>query len=321
MINKIKSGIGKFVLSPLINGPLLPPREREKVVMQELQNAFQELPHQEMPGNSPSEDIWIDNMNQLRELVLNKDPRGFLNWPVVSRTMFVGNSNYLSNEFGCLKNSPEWENRWRTAIREDTVGHPRRFYGYPFTSGNLIHHAYHLIQFEQSTGLRVDDLDFIFEFGGGYGSMCRLFHNLGFKGKYLIFDLPHFVALQRFFLKSIGRPVVPSIDSFRSTPSGILCISDVEQVTEFLSDAGKMANSLFMATWSISETTIELRETLLPSIVSFDAFLISYHHTFGEVNNTEFFQTWIDSFDNDIRWQTQEITHLPHDYYLMGNRK
>ena len=185
---------------------------------------------------------------------------------------------------------------------------------------NLIHHAYHLIQFEQSTGLRVDDLDFIFEFGGGYGSMCRLFHNLGFKGKYLIFDLPHFVALQRFFLKSIGKSVIPSIDSFRSTSSDILCISDVEQVTELLSEMGNLTNSLFLATWSISETPVELRETILPLVHPFKAFLIGYHHIFGEVNNTEYFQSWMDHFD-DIRWQTQKITHLPHDYYLIGDKK
>ena len=47
----------------------------------------------------------------------------------------------------------------------------------------------------------------IVEFGGGYGSMCRLLHKLGFSGQYFIYDLPEFVALQRYFLKSIGMPV------------------------------------------------------------------------------------------------------------------
>ena len=42
--------------------------------------------------------------------------------------------------------------------------------------------------------------DVIVEFGGGYGSMCRLVRKLGFKGRYVIFDLRPILALQKYYL-------------------------------------------------------------------------------------------------------------------------
>jgi hypothetical protein len=48
-------------------------------------------------------------------------------------------------------------------------------------------------------GLDVRGFDFVIEFGGGYGSLCRLFFNQQFKGQYVLFDLPPFSALQHFF--------------------------------------------------------------------------------------------------------------------------
>ena len=65
----------------------------------------------------------------------------------------------------------------------------------------------HLALFEETTGSKIDTLELIFEFGGGYGSMCRLAHNLGFNQAYIIFDLQPFSALQNYYLSSLDLPV------------------------------------------------------------------------------------------------------------------
>ena len=88
----------------------------------------------------------------------------------------------------------------------------------------MIHHAYHLAQFEEKTRTQVHEIDFVLEFGGGYGSMCRLFYNLGFRGRYVIFDLPSFSALQIYYLKTLDLPVQP-INELKSR-TGIVCVSD-----------------------------------------------------------------------------------------------
>jgi hypothetical protein len=51
------------------------------------------------------------------------------------------------------------------------------------------------------------DTDCIIEFGGGFGSMCRLVHALGFRGQHIIFDLPPVWALQRYYLRLHGIEV------------------------------------------------------------------------------------------------------------------
>jgi hypothetical protein len=65
-------------------------------------------------------------------------------------------------------------------------------------------------------------------------------------------DLPAFSALQKFFLKSIGVRV-HSIDSFNKGEQGAICISELEQLKEILSERSGEEKSMFIATWSISE--------------------------------------------------------------------
>ena len=168
-------------------------------------------------------------------------------------------------------------------------------------------------------GIDPKKLDFVFEFGGGYGSMCRLIYNLGFQGKYVLFDLPAFSALQKFFLKSIGI-TVHSFEIFKSAQHGVHCISDLEELKEILSN-DKENNSMFIATWSISETPIELRNPVLSLALSFKAFLIGYQAQFGEVDNIGFFKDWTSAQDN-VEWQDWQIEHLPNrNRYLVGKRK
>jgi hypothetical protein len=106
--------------------------------------------------------------------------------------------------------------------------------------------------------------------------MCRLFHNLGFRGRYVIFDLPPFSALQRYYLKASGFPV-RALPTTSVSEQGIFCISDMEQLRAVLKDRMPATiDTLFIATWSISETPISFRESLLSLVSSFKSFLIAY---------------------------------------------
>ena len=198
----------KHLLNKLLciayNKPLPVLTNHEKDLLSEFRASFFELPVITKTDLLPSEAVWINYLNRLRQLVLNQEPREFLRWSPVAETMFIVFARFIFTELKYLKSCPNWNTRWRAAIKESSIGNPVLYLFYKSSSGNLIQHAYHLAQFEEKTGSEVHDMKYVLEFGGGYGSMCRLFFNLGFSGKYIIFDFPAFNALQSYYLKSIG---------------------------------------------------------------------------------------------------------------------
>jgi len=259
---------------------------------------------------------WSNNVNNIRTSIINQNPREFLSWDVIKYTMFVVRASYLAKELEAIKKSIDYENIWKNALIEDQVGRPVLYWKYPKSSGNLIHHLYHLLKFKEYIGIDYKNLDIIFEFGGGYGSMCRLLHNCGFNKKYIIFDLPVFSAIQKFYLKSLGIKVLnPS--EYLSSETGVICLSDFEELTKLFEKIPEKKSKLFIGTWSFSETPIEFRKSFLPIIGTFNFHLIAYQKNFNEVNNNEYFN----KFESEIKksnWYNYEIDHLVNNYYLFG---
>lgn len=268
---------------------------------------------------------WLSNSDRLCQRILTSDPADFLKWDVISRTMVVGNAEFVPLELAFLQALPDWKSRWENAIKESLVGSPDMFPGFPSSSGNLIHLAYHLANFETKTGTSISESGFILEFGGGYGNMCRLVHNLGFKGRYVIFDLPPLSALQRFFLNMNGIPAVHTAKPFKTAPNDVICVSEFEQLQTIFSDRVNFVDAAFIATWSLSEAPIVLRGALLPLVKQFKAFLIAYQGLFGDVDNAGFFEDWANSM-KAIEWHRWKIPHIPNqrykdNYYLMGKKR
>lgn len=299
--------------------PLDPPTLREQKLIDDLKETFEKLSNEDATGYSHPGRIWEQIINKLKELVLTDNPREFLRWDVILETMFVGNEDYVSTELDYLRGKPDWNERWEKAIEEVEAGFPIPFNRYPRSSGNLIHQAYHVSQLEEKTGVSPDQIDFVCEFGGGYGCMCKLFHNLGFKGKYIIFDFPHFSALQEYFLKTVGI-AVHSSDRIQSEKTGVACVSDIDALKDILSTYREYYNSLFIAMWSISETPLHIKDSILSLVSHFDSFLISYQDKFGGMDNIEYFKTYKSNYEHEIRWDQWEIKHLPENTYLIGTR-
>jgi len=286
--------------------------------VEQLRSTVQQLPPFDKTNFSDANANWLKHINRLVELLLTRDPMYFLRWEVIRSTMFVGKSRYANTELKFLKHLPDWQ-RWKKAIEESTVGHPSAYLLWPRSSSTLIHHAYHLAQFEDKTGMPINTLNFVFEFGGGYGSMARLFYNQGFKGKYLIFDLPPFSALQQFFLKSLGLEVCLP-ESFNSATKGALCISDFKELKSILLNQKEKKESLFISNWAISESPINLRDSLSPFLVDFGNYILTYQYRFAGVDNIEWFAKWKDTINN-MEWHNWEIKHIPGSYYLLGKKK
>ena len=290
---------------------------REAALVDDLRSEIRIMPEPKAATDTAAEVAWVGNRMKLRKCILEKDPREFLTWDVVTGSMFVGNRAYIDNELAYLMQRPDWERVWEAVIQEDPVGDPKPFKRNKGSSGNRIHQAYHLARFEEATGQPISRFPLVVEFGGGYGSLCRIIHKLGFQGRYFIFDLPEFTALQKYYLGSLAMELIEARDFFAGR-RGILCTSDPKLLGSMA--ASEAQTGLFVATWSLSETAPAFREQImtLPAINATGAYLIAYQSEFEGIDNTHFFGAWRKSKPG-IRWVQCEIAHMPGNYYLFGH--
>lgn len=311
--------LGLKIWAQLYYGRLALPCAQEAELITAIRAELSARPPTENGRSSESECLWSQFQETLLHSFLNRDPREFLTWDVMTRTMFLAFSVYSAKEFLHLRNRPDWCRRWKPAIRETHVGRPAPFPFYPKTSANLVHDAYTLSAFEEATGTTVEEFDQVLEFGGGYGSMCRLFFNLGFRGTYTIYDLGPFSSLQSYFLRSVGIPALRGC-ARPGLKNGVELLSnDRELATVSMRDHAK--KSLFVAAWSLSETPISVRRRVLPYVQNCDAYLIAYEERFGEMDNREFFEEWQRETASNINWCRISIPQIPGRHsYLFGEK-
>lgn len=243
----------------------------------ELKSAFQSL--LPLPDDGA---FWTGKRAELRERIASSDVAEFLTWPTIVSTMFVGDAPYIHAEMDALMANDK--PRWEAAIAEDDTGSPARLLAAPWTSGNLVHQAYHLLRWEQHTGKRVDGLRSIIEIGGGYGVMAKVARRAGFDGKYLIYDVPEFSLIQRYYLEQCGIEA-----EYETKP------------------AGKRSPSLLIALWSLSEIGDDERRAWLDSLKPKGYLVAAY----GDQESRRL-ATVLGSVDRI------EISHLPGNYYLLG---
>lgn len=230
------------------------------------------------------------------------DISNFLNWKVIRYTMFAFP---LPVALFNVQSQPDWDNKWKEAIAESPVGNPPTYPYYNKSSGSIIHQANHLIALFSKTKCRLETLDGIYEFGAGYGCMCRLIHRLGFSGEYTIMDLPVMLDLQRFYL---GATVEGNINF----------VSEAAEFTEQM----KEGDNLFIATWSLSEVPYHLRDEILGAVCANVKYVLLAVGTFGSYNNDGYFAAYIES-NTSHYWHKVYIPYLAHlgCYYLFGERK
>lgn len=254
----------------------------------ELKAAFAALPPMEPVEPEHTWRFWAWD---LRQNVADKDPEDFLNWPGIVGTMFVGNAPYIDYEFN------ELPSRYRINLHEPGIGKPALYdAGAGFSSGNLIHQAYHLLQWEEKTTKWLPELETIVEVGGGYGAMALIVHRLGFRGRYIILDLPEFSLLQQYYLSNVGI-------------EGVEFHSVIDQ--HFDAD-------LLIGLYSLNEMPLKERARIMP-LCPGQSYLIAYGASWGGINNRQ----WASELmaRPSYLWHNWNIPHLPNCWYLVGNKR
>lgn len=265
--------------------------------------ALGRLPHSDLDGLSDEAAYWYRYQDQIRKELLDCNLDGFLRGTRIEGTMAPRNAPRFHHEFTTLQKQPDWQSRWYPAIREVPVGKPVPHVHCEETSPNAIHQAYHLLQFELTTGKQISDLQFIFEFGGGYGCLCRIAHKLGFQGRYTIYDLPVLSLLQWYYLGTVGIGGVDLITDISSLKVSL------EQIPD---------ESLFVAIWSLCEVDMPLRRKIERLVAEFPTFLLAYHRSMLGIDNIAYFDGFARRHDRD--WTKWRVKHLRAHYYLIGRQ-
>jgi hypothetical protein len=287
-------------------------------LIKELRGNFKEIAIIETSNLKGSEKIWALNCNKLKQNIEGLDPRTFLQWKVVKDSMFVQESSFIRVELKKIINDKSANINWQDALKENYFGAPQRMlFNFNFSS-NLIHHAYHFYNFQRNTNSKITEFELIFEFGGGYGSLARLANQMGFSGQYIIFDLPNFSFLQRYYLKNLGYNIL-TYDQLINGKKGVYCISDIEDVFALSKYFGEIHKSLFIATWSYSETPLEFRSQFINIISQFNVHLIAYQEVFEKIDNKSFFKN-LQRLISSSNWNDFEVDTLPGNRYLFGRK-
>ena len=183
-----------------------------------------------------------------------------------------------------LQASSDWW-RYKASIRWTPFGAPRKFY-HPSFQGALsdknLASTWYVMVLEKSTGIQLESVEVVLDFGGGSSSQAQAMRRLGFQGTYFIFDLPPVSLLQRFFLRLAGYSAVWFDDYISNSPASVtnllvdtsglnILVSKVKTLRNLLPSKGVR---LFFATYSLSETPVRKREEILPVVQQFDIFFI-----------------------------------------------
>ena len=265
---------------------------------------------------SEAERAWVKRRIALRDLVLTKDPRRLLSWDIWEAFCGRGNSAHLSE----LRGSPDWNTYWKPALREPPFGQPPRRLPWPWSGSFRIWQAFVLLELNNLGQKRVADFSVILEFGGGYGALCALAFSLGFRGTYIIFDLPEFRLLQTYYLRSLGlpvrEPVKPNGSPFCAPPN-VVVVSDLDELERWLEQL--TGASLFVSVLGLTDTSMEFRGRFLPLLARFEMLYFLYQPRFREVDNLQWRDQLMCSLDS-FNWLEKQPPILGQTRLLLGRK-
>lgn len=259
----------------------------------------------------PAGSEWASFAAEIRDALRRKGADEFLRLPPIAKTLHSRQRSHTQQYVNYLLGSNRFSPQLQKALTESPVGKPLVNPSYPLSSPLLVQHGYHLTRLMECTDFDLSRLQLVVEFGGGYGSFYRLLRNLEYQGQYIICDLPIMCALQRFYL----RNVFPAEPGTQPLPN-LRWLSDDSYGTlkEAAADHGP---SLFVATWSLSETPPAVREKVVPVLGGFKYILCAYQRKFGGYDNVQYF-TSLQQTLPQFSWHHAECPVYKNNFYLIG---
>lgn len=136
------------------------------------------------------------------------------------------------------------------------------------TTGFRLKSLHHILTFEKLRGRTIYSFPNIVEFGAGIGDTARTILDQGYSGNYYVYDFPEIARISSYYLGNRTKVV-----------------SELPSLGE---------ETLFIATWSLSEAPLELRDKVAQWVKARGAsFLILFQSDFyGTSNQKYFIEEW-----------------------------
>jgi len=203
---------------------------------------------------------WQQWNKKLEKCFLPYPPFNFLNLSIIKQTMFISHNNWAKEELKLLKEKFN-DTRLQLLLMEDYIGKPPLANINYITSYNSIHHLYHLANYLDQTGVELNKVKTILEWGGGYGNFIKILKRFLPSGKtFILIDTTIFSCLQWLYLSSIfGEKEINFLINENSTiKSGLINIIPVALLNEKIINT-QLNTQFFISTWAISESMPEMQ--------------------------------------------------------------
>lgn len=191
----------------------------------------------------------------------------------------------------------------------------------------------HLYLLKLATGATVTDFETILEFGAGTGEGADVAARLGFRGAYVLYDLPQMVLLQRYWLRLAGRPsylvgheVAPS--ALSQLPGRLRGRAALVSSLHTAADSGtpylplaleatgaRLVDTLFLGFWSFTEASPAAREHIDAVVKQLGAIALSFNSFIQRMDNIDFlgqFARGLLATHSVCAWQPFRATHQRH---------
>ncbi len=263
---------------------------------------------------------WKINMNTIEKYFLENFSHSFLEHKIIKNTMFLYSLKDWRNKQKDLIKEKLDNKEAKEILQEYNIGSPLLNDKEYITSGNSIHHLYHLLKFEKETSYKLKTIDTILEIGGGYGNMAKINKSINNDVTYIIIDIPIFSYIQAVYLRTIlGENEVHILgNDLDIKTSKINIIPLTEDVMEKLNQ--KQYNiDLLISTWALSESNKNMQN----AVKNLDYFSAKYLLFAYQKNNESFnFAENIENItENYEKIYQKETEYTKDNYYLFCKRK
>ena len=269
--------------------------KKEKKILQKI-NKFNLLRNYNIKKLSTHESF----SKKILELVLKKKLNNFLRESFIQKVFFVHNRLYI---FFLLIKIFLNKKKFKYLLKEDHIGDPVRYFLYPQSSGNRIREVFHLMELEKFIQMPLKNINEVFEFGGGYGNMARIFKKINNQVTYTIFDTKEVNLIQYYYLNMLNLKTNWNLVKKKQ----INIINRTDKI-----NTGTLKNKLFIANWSLSETPIDIRDKIIKKFSKFNFFLISFQNSFENLDNYYYFTQLAKALsnNNDTIYEIKKIPFM-----------
>lgn len=263
---------------------------------------------------------WKHNTEVIEKFFLGVFSNNFLRYHLLKGTMFAHLPKLARLLQKKLIVTVYGSSTAKQVLRENSTGNPILNDLEFLSSGNSIHHLYHLAKFKKETGTDISNCNLVVELGGGYGNFAKIVKKLNTNVTYVMFDIPIFSFIQLTYLQTVfGREAVHLYEENRGiVPNKINIIPFNETTIRGLKHTLGATPDVFVSTWALSESN-QATQNLMRSLSFFDAkyLLIAYQKA------NELFSFAQDVIDTAGAYRTlynEETEYLKDNYYFFAQK-